>query len=259
MRTRCRRMAMAAGASALLLSAIVSQGAEQSRLIANLEAGRKQTVVAYGTSLTEGGAWVRQLSDALDGRYPGLATVINSGQYGVCSQWGVDHLQERVLAKQPDTVLVEFAVNDAYAPYRVSVEQARSNLVAMIDRIQATNSRCEILLMVMNPATGVPLSQRPRLESYNRMYRNVAARRQLPLIDHDPNWRQILRDNPTAFARYIPDGIHPNAEGCRVVITPAILGALGMADDAAEFQRRGCVGSPAAAGHVPAGADQRSP
>ncbi|HDR15321.1 MAG TPA: hypothetical protein ENN79_07560, partial [Desulfobacteraceae bacterium] len=51
-----------------------------SRLVANLEAGKTQRVVAYGTSLTAGGAWVSQLQQALDANYPGLATVVNSGK-----------------------------------------------------------------------------------------------------------------------------------------------------------------------------------
>lgn len=30
------------------------------------------------------------------------------------------------------------------------------------------------------------------------------------------------------FKKYVPDGIHPGAEGCRVVITPTITKALGV-------------------------------
>jgi hypothetical protein len=60
------------------------------------------------------------------------------------------------------------------------------------------------------------------------MYRDVAVQRHLTLIDHCPNWQQILKVDPQRLSEYVPDGIHPNAEGCRAVITPGIVRALGM-------------------------------
>ena len=36
--------------------------APKSALVSNLEAGKSQTIVTYGTSLTAGGAWVKQLA-----------------------------------------------------------------------------------------------------------------------------------------------------------------------------------------------------
>ena len=36
----------------------------ESQLVKNLKAGKAQTIVTYGTSLTSGGAWVRQLDAA---------------------------------------------------------------------------------------------------------------------------------------------------------------------------------------------------
>ena len=56
----------------VLLTAVFCRAGEPSRLVTNLEAGQKQVVVAYGTSLTAGGAWVEQMTDAMDKRYPGI-------------------------------------------------------------------------------------------------------------------------------------------------------------------------------------------
>ena len=55
-------MAIAAGAALILFSSINTQAAEKSKLVTNLEAGKQQTIVTYGTSLTAGGAWVGQLA-----------------------------------------------------------------------------------------------------------------------------------------------------------------------------------------------------
>ena len=177
-------LALVAGSSILLFSSITSPGEEKSRLVSNLEAGKKQTVVAYGTSLTAGGAWVGQFSNEMNRRYPGMVSVINSGQSSMWSTWGVENLQERVIKKQPDAVFIEFSINDAFSGRKTSVPQARSNLVTMVDRILATNKTCEIILMVMNPTTGGALAWRPQLDAHNQMYRDVAAQRRVMLIDH---------------------------------------------------------------------------
>lgn len=204
-----------------------------SHLVANLEAGNPQTVVTYGTSLTSGGAWVKQLNAALKAQWPGLVTVVNSGAGGMWSKWGVENLDKRVIAKKPDTVLIEFAINDAFLPYKTSVAEARSNLNNMIDRVLAASADTEIILMTMNPPIGGHLARRPAIKDYYEMYRQVAAKRKLKLIDHSTNWEPILAKDRALFDKYVPDGIHPGAEGCEKVITPALLKELGAAPAAA--------------------------
>lgn len=190
-----------------------------------LRAGRPRTIVAYGTSLTAWGAWVEQLQQALNARYPGLATVINGGEPGMWSQWGVENLEARVLRHRPDVVLIEFGINDAYPQHKTSVRQARRNLTTMIDRIRTANRQCRIILLTMNPTTE---REPPPVAKYYGMYRAVAKQRKLPLIDLYPRWTALLTETPALFARYVPDAVHPGAEGCRQVITPAVLAALGI-------------------------------
>lgn len=228
MKRNTQWLVMAISAALILFSAGKSEAAEKSRLLSNLEARKKQTVVTYGTSLTAGGAWVKQLSTELDQRYPGLATVVNSGGSGMCSKWGVDNLDARVLGKQPNTVFIEFSINDAFSKYKVSVPQARSNLLNMVDRLLTANKTCEIILMVMNPPINNHLTARPEIEAYNQMVRDVATERHLMLVDHYPDWQKLLKADPKQFTALVPDGIHPNAEGCKQIILPNILRALGV-------------------------------
>ncbi len=201
---------------------------DRSNFVNNLNAGKQQTLVAYGTSLTAGGAWVGQLQKALDERYPGQATLINSGKGSMWSKWGTDNLDTHVIQKKPDTVLIEFAINDAFLAYKTSVAEARSNLTNMIDRILASKPETEIILMTMNPPIGVHLDRRPMIKDYYQMYRDVAKERKLKLIDHYGNWEPIMEKNRALFDKYVPDGIHPGPEGCTRVITPAILKGLGI-------------------------------
>jgi acyl-CoA thioesterase I len=201
---------------------------DTNRLVSNLNAGKKQVIVTYGTSLTAAGKWVKQISDELDRRYPGLATVINRGENSKTSHWGLENLQSRVIDHHPDAVFIEFSINDADAHLGMSLKKSRKNLKTIIDRILAANKSCEIILMVMNPPTGPHLNGRKKFEAYNQVYREVAKERNLILIDHDPAWQKILKENPALFSQYVPDGIHPNWEGCKAVVTPKILSALGL-------------------------------
>ncbi len=226
-------MAVVATATLTLFSSINSQAAETSKLLSSLKAGKKQTVVTYGTSLTAGGAWVGQLSAELKRHYSALPLVINSGRGAMWSKWGVDNLDTRVISKNPDTLFIEFTINDAFLKYDTSVPQARSNLLNMVDRVLAANKACEIILMVMNPPIGVHLTSRPNIEAYNQMVRDVAAERRLMLIDHYPDWQKILKADPKQFTALVPDGIHPNAEGCKQIILPNILRALGLKSEPA--------------------------
>jgi acyl-CoA thioesterase I len=200
--------------------------ADPSTLIKNLEAGKKQHLVTYGTSLTAGGAWVKQVGAILTKKYGDNITVTNGAQSGMWSKWGLEHLEERVLSKNPDTVIIEWAINDAFLKYATPVEQARKNLESMMEQILKKNPQCEIILMVMNPPINEHLERRPKIDDYYQMYRDVAKERKLRLIDHHPKWKAILDKGKDAYIALVPDGIHPNAKGCEQVITPAIEAAL---------------------------------
>ena len=205
-----------------------AHGRGQSQLVANLEAGKKQTVVTFGTSLTRVGAWVDQLATVLGQQYPGQTQVINGAQGGANSDWGRKSLDEKVLKHKPDTVLIEFSVNDAVASRRTSVAHARGNLENMIERILKSDPACEIILMVMNPAVGHTGTARPNLKAYNQMYRDVARERGFQLIDHYPVWEKLLNEDPGRFNYYVPDMIHPVRAGALAVIIPTITRALGL-------------------------------
>ncbi len=211
-----------------------------SSLMDNLAAGLSQTVVAYGTSLTAYGAWVGQLQAWIDAQYPGKLTMINSGISGSYSVTGLQYLSSHVLAYHPDTVFIEFAVNDAYTPYATTVTQSKANLNQMIDLILADNPHTEIILQTMNSAWDVPggnqsAALRPDLGDYYQGYREVAAARGLLLIDNYPAWVNLQHTDTGTFQAYVPDGIHPSAEALAVMTTPRIEAALVSKPFGAEY------------------------
>jgi lysophospholipase L1-like esterase len=202
--------------------------AKEAAFINSLQEGKPQKIVAYGTSLTSDGAWVDQLRDELDRRFPKLAQVVNSGQRAMWSRWGVDNLRQRVLDQHPNAVLIEFSINDAFLEYKTSVSEARYNLETMISRIAEAEPGCEIILMIMNPPTGVHLAQRPKFTDYQQMYREVAEARNLRLIDFSSSWQEVLDRGNAAWLELVPDGIHPNAAGSQRITTPYLLEHLGI-------------------------------
>ena len=207
------------------------QSAEKSQLVTHLEAGKKQTIVTYGTSLTAAGAWVKQMTAALDQKFPEQTTVINSGGSGKWSDWGVANLQKRVIEKKPDTVFIEFSMNDSVARFNGSVPIAKKNLETMIDAILKANPPCEIILMTMTPGNAHPeghKSYRKDIAAHYQMVRNVAQAKKLRLIDHYPNWIALQTKDKQTFDKYVPDSIHPTPEGCEKIITPVILESLGL-------------------------------
>lgn len=205
--------------------------------LANLKAGRTQTIVTYGTSLTAGGQWVQDLRAWLEQDYPGLATVINRGMGGKASNTALAELDEQVLAQRPDTVFLEFAVNDASnyqegnMDHGISPEKSRANLNMLVDRIKQFNPGTEIILQTMNPAWDAPngnrsASRRPLLAQYYEGWREVAKDRGLRLIDHYPLWLHLQNTDIETFVSYIPDGVHPAPEGSTAMTFSNLKAAL---------------------------------
>jgi len=201
-------------------------------LVENLAAGLPRKVVVYGTSLTASGAWFGQMDSWLSAKYPGLLTVINSGLSGKNSAEGLAQLNSKVLAHDPDTVFIEFAMNDAFiysdGTPNVSIAQAKANLNAMINAIRAQNPGAEIILQTMNTVWNSPggsnssATLRPNLAAYYQMYREVAAERGFLLIDHHPNWAALQQGDLATFQAYVPDGVHPVAQGVRKIALPLL-------------------------------------
>lgn len=226
----------------LLFSVVV---APATQLVDNLRGGTPQTVVAYGTSLTAqpaAGQWVNDLRAWLNSAYPGLATVINSGMSGKASNTAVLNLQSKVLDYHPDTVIIEFSMNDAFTNFsasnnstdwvpQITTARAKSNLESMITSIQAQNPFAEIVLMTMNPVYDGPptytgATYRSDLASYYQVYRDVAAERGLLLVDNYVNWKSIYDGNMSLFRTYVPDGVHPTSAASSAIIFPAVKDAL---------------------------------
>ncbi len=189
--------------------------------VRNLEAGKKQTLVVYGTSLTASGPWVKQLQMRFNEKFPNLLTILNGAQSGMTSDWGAKNVDERVVAKKPDAVLIEFGINDAVQRFNLSKDDCRANVTKIIDAIQKGAPECEIILMTMNCVAGENGAKRGgKLNEYYQVYRDIAKERKFLLIDHFVNWKALQAADSKRFNELVPDGVHPNAAACKEIIMP---------------------------------------
>lgn len=178
--------------------------------------GAPAKIVAFGTSLTARGDWQGELASQM--AECAEVELVTIAQSGANSDWAVANLP-KVRAAEPAVVLIEFSVNDASLLHGLSHERSRANTETILDAIAAGGARA--VLMTMNPAHGARFLSRPWLADYYQLYREIAEKRGVALIDLTPLW-----DARGEFGSTIPDGIHPTAEAARAVVAPAIAGAL---------------------------------
>ena len=207
-------------------------------LFENLHAGKTQTVVVYGTSLTEFGPWVKQLQEWFNTAYPGKVKVINSGGSGQNSQWGVVNVKAKVVDLHPDLVFIEFAINDAHVKFKITPEQSLANLTTIVSAITKGDPQTGIVLQTMNAAIDAPPktagTDRPKLADYYANYVRFATQKKLPLIEHFPLWSKLAHDDAKKFLTYAPDGLHPNEAGIKALTWPDIEALLKAADKASK-------------------------
>jgi acyl-CoA thioesterase-1 len=206
------------------------------RFMEELKQGRHITIVTLGTSLTGGTwRWPDVMKEWLDKEYPGLVTMHNLGVGASASSHppgrsGLDMAKQCATLK-PDVVFIEFATNDVYLPYKISLADSKKNLNSIIDTVLAANRQAEIILQTMNsckdkPGSGPHATVRPQLADYFQGYRDVAKARGLLLVDHYPNWLKIMTEEPERFDRLVPDCIHPQTEGYQQILLPVLKRAL---------------------------------
>ena len=210
-------------------------------LFRNLHAGKPQTVVTYGTSLTHVSEWPKALKAYFEKNHPGQVTCLERAKSGQQSNWGVANLKKQVLAHHPDLVFIEFSMNDAATKHQITVEKAEANLDTMVQALRKQNPQVEIVLMTMNVCWDAPnaegkkpASDRPHLEDYYESYRRYARAHQLCLIDHHPAWKKLQQENGELFRKWLPDGTHPIPEGSLAITWKNIESVLERAKAAAQ-------------------------
>ncbi len=178
-------------------------------LAAPPSADDRPIIVAFGDSLTAGlgvaadetyPAQLQRRLDALGLRY----RVVNAGVSGETTAGGVRRVPW-ILRSRPEIVILELGANDGLRGLRV--DETRGNLEQIIQQLQRSGVQVILAGMKLPPNYG-----KEYLEGFGRIYPELAARYQLPLIPF------FLEGVAASHMLNQADGIHPTAQGYRVIV-----------------------------------------
>ena len=187
------------------LSAILSMVAAQPAA-----AAEKKAILVFGDSLSDG--FMLQRSEA----YPALLAkklqaaglnfqVINASASGGTTQGGLERLPPH-LNHMIDIFILELGINDAFRA--LPVEQIQNNLQQIIDKVKARNPNVRVVIAGMqlpNYATDDYVS------AFGKMFAELATMNNAALV---PYLLQGVAGDPSLN---LPDGIHPNAAGQKIL------------------------------------------
>nr|WP_237351648.1 SGNH/GDSL hydrolase family protein [Rhizobium sp. ACO-34A] len=183
-------------------------------------------IVALGTSLTSRGGWPEMLEKGLSACLQEPVAVRTVAQAGSTTDWALGQI-DRVTGEKPDIVLVEFYANDAAVNRWMSVSASRSNIAAILDGLHAGTPQARIVVMAMNPISGLRGWIRPFLSSYIDAHREEAENRGMGFVDFGPAWNAL---SDTDRDKAIPDGLHPRPEKAGEIMTPILVRYLAGSD-----------------------------
>jgi Lysophospholipase L1 and related esterases len=202
----------------LLLSLLACQSEKPQNAQKNAEGGAAQqtekparkNIVFFGNSLTaayqlspEQGftAIVQRKIDSLGLSY----TCVNAGLSGETTADGV-HRLEWVLEQPVHVFVLELGGNDALRG--LPVAESKKNLATMLDLVKAKYPDCQLVVagMLAPPNLGAAYTN-----AFRDMYPEVAKSKGATLI---PFLLEGVGGDPSLN---LPDGIHPNVEGHKIV------------------------------------------
>lgn len=188
----------------------------------NVHAVDPPVILFYGDSLTAGyGLSPEQAFPALVEKKLTQAghtyKVVNAGLSGETSAGGLTRI-DWILRQTPDVFVLELGANDGLRG--LPLEQTEKNLQAIIDKVTSKNPKVKLVLAGME----VPPNMGPEYtQKFRGIYPRLAAANKATLIPF------LLEGVAGDEKLNQSDGIHPNAEGHRIVaenVSRIILGLI---------------------------------
>jgi len=174
------------------------------------KASSTKTILFFGNSLTAGygldtkesfPSLIQNRLDSLNLKY----TVINAGLSGETTSGGKNRL-DWVLKQKVDIFVLELGANDGLRG--IPLDETRNNLQTIIDAVREKNSETKIILAGMQIP---PNMGREYTTEFRTIFPDLAQKNNLKLIP-------FLLDGVAGIPDLnLPDGIHPTAEGQKIV------------------------------------------
>ena len=169
-----------------------------------------KTILVFGDSLSDG--FMLKRSEA----YPALLakklraagldfSVTNASASGGTTDGGLErlppHLKHRI-----DILVLELGINDVF--HGLAVEEIQNNLQKIIDKVKARNPNARVVI------AGIRLpgyDGDDYVSAFGKMFADLAAKNHAALIPY------LLEGVAGNTALNLPDGIHPNAAGQKIL------------------------------------------
>ena len=178
-------------------------------------------LVCFGNSLTEGyGAAVRDEVDTTQS-YPAFLQeklsipIINAGISGDTTITGLARIHEDVLIHDPQMVIIELGANDV--KNFVMPDTTKSNLQNIITLLNDGNRKIYLVKfyteavarkIITEFLTSDYNTQSILIKTYDELFDSLASSNKVELITDI--WNGVLDE-------YLSDGIHPNAQGYKIM------------------------------------------
>ncbi len=193
-----------------LVSIILSVLCAQAAWTAAPTSSRMKTILVLGDSLSEGfqlkstEAYPLLLADKL--RAAGFDfRVTNASASGGTTEGGLQRLHSH-LKRKIDIFILELGINDAFRG--VPVDQIQSNLQEIIDDVKTRNPSVRVVIAGMQlPNYGAD----DYVSAFGEMFNRLATKNGAALV---PYLLDGVAGNPSLN---LPDGIHPNAAGQKIL------------------------------------------
>src|SRR6266487_6578240 len=170
-----------------------------------------KTILVFGDSLSDG--FMLKRSEA----YPALLAkklhadglnfqVTNASASGGTTKGGLERLPPH-LKRKIDIFILELGINDAFRG--MPVDQIQNNLQQMIDKVKARNP--DVRMVVAGMAAPKAFGADDYVSAFGKMLGELAAKNGAALV---PYLLDGVAGDPSLN---LPDGIHPNAAGQRIL------------------------------------------
>ena len=175
------------------------------------------TIVGLGDSLTYGWmvskGYFERFEEMLHDKYKNcVLAMINRGIPGDTAHGGLYRLDTDVIMYNPDAVLIQFGLNDAFTG--CPVEQYQKNIHAMIRRVSGETA-AEIVLVTS--VCLMDLGMERMINEFYDVLGSLAEANNLPIAKIHEYWRKKINEG-LLFRNLIQfDGVHPNDAGHRLM------------------------------------------
>ncbi len=204
--------------NAFPLTKKIDPGDRLDRALKKLETGGPFKIVTCGDSISAGGEasalalrFDERFAASLRSQYPKSEITVENGATGGDSTInGLARLDEKVLSRAPDLVLVGFGMND-HNVGSVPPETFEENLVAIVESVR-TKTGADVILFSAFPPNPEWKHSSHRMEVYAAATQRAADRSGAAFADVFAVWQRALqrKDLPSLLANNIN---HPNDFG----------------------------------------------